>query len=131
MKKEVLVTFASKYGATAEIAEKIEDVLKESGLQSQILPVNQVRGIRTYDAFVLGSAVYIGQWRKEVVKFLKKMLIFWPNDLLGSFRVARRGKVIQWNYWMVGSFLRSCSLSLTEFSQETKLSFMDLWMSIN
>ena len=71
MDKFVLVAYASKYGATAEIAEKIGEVLNQAGLQTDISSVDRVRDLTPYDVVVLGSAVYIGRWRKEAVKFLK------------------------------------------------------------
>lgn len=71
MDKNILVTYASKYGATAEIAEKIGEVLCQAGLHTDVLPVKQVRDLTAYQIVILGSAVYIGQWRKEAVKFLK------------------------------------------------------------
>jgi menaquinone-dependent protoporphyrinogen oxidase len=65
------VTYATKYGATAEIAEKIGQVLRQAGLHTNVLPVDRVRDLSSYKAVVLGSAVYIGRWRKEAAKFLK------------------------------------------------------------
>lgn len=72
MDNQVLVVYATKYGATAEIAEKIGEVLRQSGLPTDVLPVDGVSDLTPYHAVVLGSAVYIGSWRKEAVKFLKK-----------------------------------------------------------
>ncbi len=71
MDKQVLVAYATKYGATAEIAEKIGQVLRQAGLRADVLPADGVSDLSAYKAVVLGSAVYIGQWRKEAVKFLK------------------------------------------------------------
>ncbi len=71
MEKRVLVAYATKYGATAEIAEKIGQVLRQAGLQPDVLPADRVSDLPAYGAVVLGSAVYIGRWRKEAVKFLK------------------------------------------------------------
>jgi len=68
---QVLVAYATKYGATAEIAEKIGQVLRQAGLRADVLPTDRVGDMTPYQAVVLGSAVYIGQWRKEAVKFLK------------------------------------------------------------
>jgi menaquinone-dependent protoporphyrinogen oxidase len=68
---KVLVAYASKYGATAEIAEKIGQVLDEAGLNADVLPADAVRDLSPYQAVVLGSAVYIGRWRKQASKFLK------------------------------------------------------------
>jgi menaquinone-dependent protoporphyrinogen oxidase len=67
----VLVAYASKYGATAEIAEKIGEVLRQAGLHTDVMPAKDVKNLTIYTAVVLGSAVYIGKWRKEAVKFLK------------------------------------------------------------
>jgi menaquinone-dependent protoporphyrinogen oxidase len=71
MDTKVLVAYATKYGATAEIAQKIGGVLGQAGLQADVLPVDRVRDLTPYQAVVLGSAVYIGQWRKQAANFLK------------------------------------------------------------
>lgn len=71
MEDKVLVAYATKYGATAEIAEKIGQVLRQAGLQADVLPVKRVHDLTPYKAVILGSAVYIGKWRSEAVKFLK------------------------------------------------------------
>ena len=68
---QVLVAYASKYGATAEIAERIGQVLRQAGLSVDVLPAERVGSVQAYKAVVLGSAVYIGQWRKQAAAFLK------------------------------------------------------------
>jgi menaquinone-dependent protoporphyrinogen oxidase len=67
----VLVAYATKYGATAEIAEKIGQTLQQAGLRADVLPADGVKDLSSYKAVVVGSAVYIGQWRKAAAKFLK------------------------------------------------------------
>jgi menaquinone-dependent protoporphyrinogen oxidase len=71
MDKQVLVAYASKYGGTAEIAEKIGQVLERAGLRVDVLPATDVRDLTPYRGVVVGSAVYVGQWRKEAVRFVK------------------------------------------------------------
>ena len=71
MEKQVLVAYGTKYGATAEIAERIGQVLREAGLDADVQPADRVGDLAPYGAVVLGSAVYIGQWRKEAAKFLQ------------------------------------------------------------
>jgi menaquinone-dependent protoporphyrinogen oxidase len=61
---KVLVCAASKYGATSEIAQAVADVLAERGCQVTVLPPEKVSAVEEYDAVVLGSAVYMGQWMK-------------------------------------------------------------------
>lgn len=68
---QVLVAYATKYGGTAEIAEKIGQVLREAGFRADVLPVDRVSDLSPYKAVVLGSAVYMGQWQKGAVKFLE------------------------------------------------------------
>ena len=71
MDAKVLVAYATKRGATAEIAERIGQVLRKQGLHADVLPANRVGDLAPYQAVVLGSAVYIGRWRKEAVRFLE------------------------------------------------------------
>ena len=60
----VLVTAATKYGATGEIARTIGDVLAGHGLDTTVSPPEAVDTVDGYDAVVLGSAVYAGHWLK-------------------------------------------------------------------
>ncbi|NLE76152.1 MAG: flavodoxin [Chloroflexi bacterium] len=71
MEGEVLVAYATKYGATAEIAERIGQALQQAGAPAQTLPAAQVADVASYRAVVLGSGVYAGQWRREAVRFLQ------------------------------------------------------------
>jgi menaquinone-dependent protoporphyrinogen oxidase len=71
MDNPVLVAYGTKYGATAEIAEKIGEVLRQSGLTADVVPADRVDDMGRYGAVVLGSAVYIGRWRKEAARFLE------------------------------------------------------------
>jgi len=71
MDTKILVTYATKHGATTEIAEKIGDVLRRAGHPVDVMPVKRVNDLEPYKAVVLGSGVYIGQWRKEAAAFLK------------------------------------------------------------
>ena len=74
MDTKVLVGYSSKYGATAEIAEKIGQVLRDAGLQADVLPVKNVKDLTPYNAFVIGSAAYMFRWRGDAVSFLNKRL---------------------------------------------------------
>ena len=67
----VLVAYATKYGATKEIAQRMGEVLRQAGFNADVLPVDRVKDLSPYKAIVVGSAVYVGRWRKKAVKFLK------------------------------------------------------------
>jgi menaquinone-dependent protoporphyrinogen oxidase len=72
MDNKILVAYASKYDSTKEIAEKIGEMLKQAGLETDVMPVKSVKDMAVYSTVVLGSAMYIGQWRKEAVNFLNE-----------------------------------------------------------
>jgi menaquinone-dependent protoporphyrinogen oxidase len=59
---KVLVTAASKHGATAEIAAAIGEVLRDAHVDAAVVPPEEVATVDSYDAVVLGSAVYAGHW---------------------------------------------------------------------
>lgn len=72
MDTKVLVTYASKYGSTAEMAEKVAEVIRQTNLQTDVMPMKEVSNLNPYSVVVLGSALYVGRWRKAARKFLKR-----------------------------------------------------------
>jgi menaquinone-dependent protoporphyrinogen oxidase len=66
----VLVTAASKHGATRELAETIARVLEEHGLSTELVEMDEVHDLGSYDAFVVGSGIYLGNWLKEARRFI-------------------------------------------------------------
>ncbi len=71
MSQPILVAYATKHGATMGIASIIAEELRKSGLEVEVHPVAQVQDPSGYAAVILGSAVYVGQWRQEAVSFLE------------------------------------------------------------
>lgn len=61
----ILVTAASKHGATAEIADAIAAELAASGATVTRLDPEDIDSVEPYGAVVLGSAVYAGRWQKD------------------------------------------------------------------
>jgi len=72
MPTSVLVTYATKYGSTQEVAETIAAALRESGLTATVRPARDVRTLEGYDAVVLGAALYMYKWHKDALGFLAK-----------------------------------------------------------
>ena len=62
----VLVAYASKHGATRQIAERIAATVTASGQ-----PAETVDDVAGYNAFVIGGAAYYGHWLKPVTKFVR------------------------------------------------------------
>jgi menaquinone-dependent protoporphyrinogen oxidase len=73
----ILVTAASKHGATAEIAEAIGRTLREDVTGVDVVEPGEVTTVDGYDAVVLGSAVYAGRWLEPARRFVSR----WAFDL--------------------------------------------------
>lgn len=68
----ILVAYASKHGATQQIAERIAEKLTAAGQEAEARPVKAAGDLTGYDAFVIGSAVYFGSWLKEATEFVRR-----------------------------------------------------------
>ena len=78
-----LVSAASKYGATSEIAQEIGNTLRETlsergGLGGNdvvvdVVPSEQVTSVEDYNAVVLGSAVYAGHWLESARELAERL----------------------------------------------------------
>lgn len=81
----VLISAASKHGATAEIADHIGDTIGRRGLDVTVVSPEQVDSVEGYDAVVLGSAVYAGTWRKEAKELAERIASSNPSPLMWLF----------------------------------------------
>lgn len=68
----VLVAYASKTGFTKGIAEFVGDKLQQRAIQAEVKEVSEVGDVKGYDAYVIGSALYLGHWMKEAKEFVSK-----------------------------------------------------------
>jgi menaquinone-dependent protoporphyrinogen oxidase len=68
----VLVTYATRYGSTQEVAEAVAATLRERGLEVDIQPMPEVRTLEGYDAVVLGTAIYMFRLHKDARRFLSR-----------------------------------------------------------
>jgi menaquinone-dependent protoporphyrinogen oxidase len=67
----VLITAASEHGATREIAGRIGTDLAEHGIDVDLKEPEEVQDLAPYDGFVVGSAIYLGQWLKPARTFVE------------------------------------------------------------
>ncbi|WP_375772556.1 hypothetical protein NR798_17250 [Archangium gephyra] len=67
----VLVTYGSKRGGTAGIAERIARTLVERGFQADARPSSEVESVDAYDAVVVGGALYSSRWHRAARRFIK------------------------------------------------------------
>ena len=73
---KVLVSAASKHGATTEVAATIGAALAAAGVDAIVVTPSDVTSVDGFDAAVIGSAVYAGRWLDPA------------KDLLGRHREA-------------------------------------------
>ena len=71
MSKKILVTYASRLDATTGVAQAIGKTLTECGAQVDVLPMNEVKDLDSYQAVVAGSAVRAAAWLPEALQFIK------------------------------------------------------------
>ena len=68
---KVLVTYASRLGSTAGVAQVIGKTLAENGAQVDVLPMQEVQDLAPYNAVVAGSAIRGGEWLPEAMQFVQ------------------------------------------------------------
>ena len=76
---KVLVSAASKHGATAEIADRLGEGFNSRGIDTTVTPPDPGIPPEEYNAIVLGSAVYAGHWRKEARELADRIAAEHPN----------------------------------------------------
>ncbi|HEY6959171.1 MAG TPA: flavodoxin domain-containing protein, partial [Candidatus Limnocylindria bacterium] len=84
---KVLLAYASRYGSTKAIAERIGSKIRETGITIEVVPAKQVDDASGYDAYIVGSALYILDWMKDAKEFVERnraLLISRPLWLFSS-----------------------------------------------
>lgn len=78
MSTSVLVSYATHYGSTHEVAEVITKTLLEGGLAVDLQLLRDVRTLDGYDVIVIGAPLFMFRWHKDALRFLKR----YQNQLL-------------------------------------------------
>jgi menaquinone-dependent protoporphyrinogen oxidase len=69
---KILVTYASRLGSTADVAEAIGKTLRDSGADVDVRRMEDVTDLTPYRAVVAGSAIRGKQWLPEAMQFMQK-----------------------------------------------------------
>jgi menaquinone-dependent protoporphyrinogen oxidase len=70
--KPILLTYATRFGSTQEVAEAIATTLREVGVEVELQPMQEVQRLEGYEAVVLGAALYNTRWHQDAHQFLTK-----------------------------------------------------------
>lgn len=92
---KVLVTAASRHGATAEIAHRIAEILSSPTIEVDVCSPEQVATVAPYDGVVIGSGVYAGRWlgpARKLVEREREALVSRPVWLFSSGPVGDPAK---------------------------------------
>ena len=68
----VLVAACSSFGAAGEIVDEVGRTLEERGFNVRVASLDDVTDVSGFDAFVLGSAVYVGHWLGPARTFVEE-----------------------------------------------------------
>lgn len=61
----VLVSYGSKMGGTAGIAELVDNALTDAGFQVGVWPAPKVANLGPYDAVIIGRGAVRRRWHRE------------------------------------------------------------------
>ncbi len=84
MATSILVTYASSYGSTQEVAEDIAATLRAQGGEIDLRPIRKVQTLSGYSAVVLGAPFYMFRWHKDAHHFLTRF----QRDLTNGLPIA-------------------------------------------
>jgi menaquinone-dependent protoporphyrinogen oxidase len=88
MANKILVTYASRAGSTAGVAEAIGKSLAEGGAQVDVLPMKNVTDLAPYRAVVAGSAIHGQKWLPEAMQFMRDHQSELSHKSFASFMVC-------------------------------------------
>ncbi len=68
----ILIAVASKHGSTVGIGELIAAELRSMDINAEPRDLTEVTEFGSYDAAIVGSAVYMGRWMSEAIEFVRR-----------------------------------------------------------
>jgi menaquinone-dependent protoporphyrinogen oxidase len=69
---KVLVTWSSKHGGTEGIGKTVADEIHAQGFEVVALPVDEVTQLSTFDAVIIGGALYANRWPAHARRFVRR-----------------------------------------------------------
>jgi menaquinone-dependent protoporphyrinogen oxidase len=72
MTNSILISYATMYGSTKEVAAIIAEELNKKGLIVDVKSVKEVKSLYEYRTIILGAPLIMFHWHKDALKFLEK-----------------------------------------------------------
>jgi len=88
MTQKVLVVYATKFGSTKEVAEKVGEIIRSKKIRVDVRNVNTVKDISAYSAVILGTAIRMGKPVSDAFSFIKKYKDDIKNKSVAFFSVG-------------------------------------------
>jgi menaquinone-dependent protoporphyrinogen oxidase len=91
----LLIAYASKHGSTQGIAERIAEKLRQLGKKAETRSVDTVEDPESYEALVIGSAIYYGSWLKVATEWVHRNQAILATRPVWLFSVGPLGTEVQ------------------------------------
>lgn len=88
MNEKILVTYASRTGSTAEIAEAICKTLRQEKVHVEILPIAEVKDLSSYKVVIIGSPIRKSRWLPEAMEFIETHRAVLTQKRVATFTVC-------------------------------------------
>lgn len=140
---KVLIAFATNYGSTYTVAEKVAEVLCGHGYMVDLRFAKNVTPaeLLDYDAVIVGSCIYIEEWHEDALQFLENnqdtlsgipVALYCVNGLLGM-NFDTKEELVEEHYLqpMYTRFPKIHPVDVTAFAGVVNyriLKFKDWWL---
>jgi menaquinone-dependent protoporphyrinogen oxidase len=109
----VLVGYASRFGSTRDIANRIAGAVRTNGSDVDLRSVDEISDIDHYDAVVFGSGVYDGSWTPEATALIRRYAAVLARKPMWLFSVGSFGD----RHPIVGGLIKKEPKEISEFEQ--------------
>ena len=100
---KILLTSSSKHGSTDEVAAVIAERLRAAQIDVETKRPEDVDSVEEYDAFILGSAVYMTTWMPEAVDFTTRFRDVLRARPVWAFSVSAQGQGLRSHAYRPGA----------------------------
>ena len=109
----MLIGYASRFGSTRDIANRIADAVRTDGSDVDVRSVDEISDFDRYDAVVFGSGVYDGSWTAEATELMRRHAAVLARKPVWLFSVGSFGD----RHPIVGGLIKKEPKEISEFEQ--------------